>query len=517
MKAGLVLLTLALVAAPAAAEVERFAVLVGTNAGEAGEPLLQYAEDDAAKVRDVLVRIGGFRPENVVLLRGSDEKQLRRALLSVNERVRTSAGKGNEPLLMVFYSGHADAKSLHLDGTEMELYELEQLVSASAADFRLLVVDACRSGAITRVKGGKAKAPFKLTVDDRLAGQGFVVLTAAAAGEDAQESDDIKGSFFTHHLVSGLMGAADKDADGRVVLEEAYRYAYEHTLRSTSRTLAGTQHPTFRYDLRGRGDVTLTRVIRAGTDAQLSLPPGASFLVLRGSETGPVLAEVGAEDATRALTLRPGRYFLRGRGKRALLEGELELQAGDALSLDPRTLRRTDYARLVRKGHASMPVVHGPVAGYFGRGPLSDGEGLCHGLYVGYPVELRYLSLTPRLSACRSGFANTNLSSTTDELALTVRGAYAWDMPWVTLEVGGSIGGAIFRQHFETTGSAPPRTASAGLLGLGLATVFDLPGGAYLRADLEGRTYLVPVESAGEVKVASPLTTTVGLGVGKRF
>jgi hypothetical protein len=506
-----------LVAAPAAAEIERFAVLVGTNSGDASEPLLQYAEDDAAKVRDVLVRLGGFRPENVVLLRGADERELRRALLSVNDRVRTSAGKGNEPLLMVFYSGHADAKALHLGGTKMELFELEQLVSGSAADFRLLVVDACRSGAITRVKGGKAKAPFALTVDDRLAGQGFVVLTAAAAGEDAQESDAIKGSFFTHHLVSGLMGAADKDTDGKVVLEEAYRYAYEHTLRSTSRTLAGTQHPTFRYDLRGRGDVTLTRVTRAGTDAQLSLPSGASFLVFKGSMNGPVLAEVGAEDATRNLTLRPGRYFLRGRGKRALLEGELELAAGDALSLDPTSLERTEYARLVRKGHATMPVVHGPLAGYQARGPLFAGDGLCHGVYAAWPVELRYLSLTPRLGACRSGFSNANLSSTTDEVSLAVRGAYAWDLPLVTLEVGGSIGASVFRQHFETIGVAPARSTGAGLLGLGVATVFDLPAGLHARVDLEGRTYLLSTETAGKVDVTSKLVPTVGLGLGKRF
>ena len=59
-----------------------------------------------------------------------------------------------------------------------------------------------------------------------------------SAGEDAQESDDIKGSFFTHHLVSALRGAADEDMDGRVVLEEAYRYTYNETLRASNRTPA---------------------------------------------------------------------------------------------------------------------------------------------------------------------------------------------------------------------------------------------------------------------------------------
>ena len=61
-------------------------------------------------------------------------------------------------------------------------------------------------------------------------------LAATAASEDAQESDELRGSFFTHYLVSGLLGAADEDGDGAVTLAEAYDHAYAATLRATSRT-----------------------------------------------------------------------------------------------------------------------------------------------------------------------------------------------------------------------------------------------------------------------------------------
>ncbi len=47
-------------AAPAEARIERFAVLIGNNAGEKGEVELRYAEDDAAKMYDVLKDLGGF-------------------------------------------------------------------------------------------------------------------------------------------------------------------------------------------------------------------------------------------------------------------------------------------------------------------------------------------------------------------------------------------------------------------------------------------------------------------------
>lgn len=51
--------------------------------------------------------------------------------------------------------------------------------------------------------------------------------------------------FFTHAFVSGLLGVADSDRDGAVSLEEAYRHAYDATLRATSRTFAVRRTPRF--------------------------------------------------------------------------------------------------------------------------------------------------------------------------------------------------------------------------------------------------------------------------------
>src|SRR4051812_37133854 len=85
------------------------------------------------------------------------------------------------------------------------------LVRGSAATFRILAVDSCRSGALTRVKGGRP--PFDIRIDEHLSEQGLVLLTSSAADEDAQESDALRGSFFMHHFVSALLGAADADGE----------------------------------------------------------------------------------------------------------------------------------------------------------------------------------------------------------------------------------------------------------------------------------------------------------------
>jgi Caspase domain len=217
MARGLVALGIALgalgVARPATAEVVRYAVLVGEDQGLSGDRPLRFAETDAERVAEVLTDLGDLPAENQVLLRGKGAAAVRRAIITVNDRIRTTRRDGDVTVLMVYYSGHADASALHLSGERLELREIEALVRGSPADVRLLIIDACRSGAITRVKGGHPAPAVRL--DEPLLGEGLVFLTSSAAGEDAQESDEIGGSFFTHFLVSGCSAQLTRTAMAR--------------------------------------------------------------------------------------------------------------------------------------------------------------------------------------------------------------------------------------------------------------------------------------------------------------
>ncbi len=386
---------------PAIAAVERYAVIIGNNAGAADEQSLRYAEDDAEKLHEVLGNLGGFRPENLALLRGKDVATVRRSIIALNDRIRRTVASGrDQALLFVYYSGHADAESLHLGGSSFELGELEALVRGSPATIRLLVLDACRSGAVTRVKGGRPGPDFQILLDERLAGEGVVFLTSSSANEDAHESDSIRGSFFTHYFVSGLLGAADIDGDGKVVLDEAYRFAYENTLRASSRTLGGMQHPTYRYDLKGRGNLALT-TLRSPRRATLSFPEGRTYLVMDGSPGGAVVAEVGVRDRSRTISVRPGRYFIRGRARSYLLEGTVAVSAGKVERVRDDSLARIAYARLARKGSGPVRVVRGMQVGYRLRTPLSSGASVCQGPFVGYAMETRVVNVVPRIGVCQ--------------------------------------------------------------------------------------------------------------------
>jgi hypothetical protein len=502
----------------AGAEVQRFAVIVGSNQGRGGDAPLRYAENDATKVYTVLRDLGGFRPANMVLLKNESPQEFRSTLITINDRIRSvSALPGTDTLLFVYYSGHADASALHLGSQPLPIAELSQLVRGSAAKFRLLVVDACRSGALTRVKGGRIVPAFAIARENSLPGEGLAFLTASSANEDAQESDEIKGSFFTHALVSGLMGAADRDKNGAVVLEEAYRHAYDATVRASSRTFAGMQHPTFQYDFRGQDALVLTR-LGAGTATRsiLIFPKEIGFLAMRDSAEGEVVAEVGLRDAARSLSLRPGRYFIRGRARDALLEGVITLQAGAAHTIDPGTMKRVEYARLVRKGEGTRAFVNGAELGAAARTKLPNAETPCIGAVLGYRFELEQLGFLARLGACTSSAENSTLSATTNEYDLTLVAQHAWDLPAVTLGLGLGGGAALVTQSFETRGVAPGRTGSSPMALIAGSASMEVGAGFYAASELRGETHFISLQRTSrtgpELEVAFAVRGSLALG-----
>jgi len=515
----LLLCMLASWASSAQARVERYAVVIGNNLGDADETPLLYAQADAKRIYDVLHDLGGFEPVNMVLLENEPADTVRRTLIAMNDRVRQAIAMPNtEAMLMVYYSGHADSDRLHLRGTSLAIDELAQLVRGSAAGFRLVVLDACRSGALTRAKGGTVRPPFAFD-EERLPGDGLAYLTASSAQEDAQESDVLGGSFFTHALVSGLLGAADRDLDGEVVLDEAYRYAYEETLRATSRTRAGTQHPTFRYDLRGHGDLVLTRPQAfAAQRANIALPTGYGFLFMAGDASGPIAAELIDRQTQRMLSLRPGRYFVRARAPDVLYEGTIDLHAGEkSLALD--RLERIEYDELVRKGGRSSRLAHGPELGASLRTALANANTPCFGGYFGYGIDFEALSVGVRSSLCTATLETAALDAAVNAYDASLHVRRVWDLGDVSLGAGLGGGVTLFSQVFDTRGRAPMRQTLAPFVLLAAHAGFDLGGGFDLRLEVAGETHFLRYQAsaldAQETKVGFGLRPSVGLN--KRF
>jgi hypothetical protein len=490
---------------PANAAVTRYALVFGNDAGDRDEARLRYAERDADRFAGVLGDLGGFAPANITILHGADADTTRAALIALNDRIRTNGP--NESMLVVYYSGHADADALHLGTSTLPLPQLEQLVRGSSATFRLLILDSCRSGALTRVKGGQAGPAFPIVLGDTLSADGVVFWTASAASEDAQESDDIRGSFFTHYLVSGLVGPADFDGDGRVTISEAYDYARVATLRASSRTLAGTQHPTYRDETRGRVDVALTTPGANTGRAILHAPAEREMLVFVGGADGAVVAEIGAHDRTRQVSLRPGRYFVRQRTERYLLEGAVTLAAGDNRSIDDAALDRVDYARLVRKGGRRRQ--DGVEVSFAIQTPVIDGGNPCVGGIAGYQIDTEWFAITPRIAACRETSRNSFVDQSTLHLATDLRVSHAWDVSRFSLGVQAQAGAAILRQSFSAMTAAPPRDVAAITFGGGAFAGTELWRAVSTRLAVEANTFVMRRDEV----VASRWETTLALRV----
>lgn len=475
---------------------QRFAVVIGNNAGRANELPLEFAERDATRMADVLTSVGEVAPDKLMLVQASTAAKARQALISTNERIRGQASSSQSSMLIVYYSGHSDAQALHLGDSSLPMSELEGLVRGSAARLRVLIVDSCRSGALTRKKGGRPAPAMQLRVLEP-AGDGMVVLAASAAGEDAQESPDLGGSFFTHHLLSGLLGAADADRDGRVTITEAYEYAYANTLRDSSATLNGTQHPSYRYDLRGQGEVVLTD-LRGGARAQLMIPAGLDVIVMRGSASGEVLAEARTPaSAPGLLSLPPGKLFIRARAAQALFEQELTLRGGRLHQLSTEEMDRIELTRLARKGGTHAPFIAGLGISAGSHAGVSDRSAFCSGGGVHGSLVYRSISLVPRLGACRESYRKNEVVSETTELQLAVALNVHRDLTRsLSVYVGPELGLSYFRQNVDPfIGRASSRNVFGGSLAVQGGADLMTRWGFALGARLLAQTYLLELEN----------------------
>jgi len=296
-------------AAPAHASTKRIAVIVGNNAGNAEQSPLHYAEADAAKFAGVLIELGGVDPEDLFLLEGKSAAALSDAFALVRQHI---VGFRKDPTIRVvvlfYFSGHSDGAALELGPDRLTFSELRRWLASSGADVRVALVDSCKSGALLAAKGGKPGLGFQIRLTDELASTGEVLLTSSAADEVALESREIAGSFFTHHFVSGLRGAADASGDGLVTLTEAYQYTYAHTIKTTGETIIGTQHPAYDYRLSGQGELVLAELSKR--TATLVLPSGFDRIIVIDLARDQVTAEVTA-DSNATIAVKPGRYAIR--------------------------------------------------------------------------------------------------------------------------------------------------------------------------------------------------------------
>lgn len=510
-----------LITATAEAAEQRYAVVIGNNRGAPSERPLRYAERDAETFSNVLKRHGDWAAENTVVLLGESEGAIRRALLEVNARIREDRA---HTTLVVYYSGHASEEGLHLGDRTMSYQELRAIMRGSAATVRLLVLDACRSGGLTNVKGGRPANPFDIRTARAPDVEGMVMISSSAAGEDSHESDRLGASFFSHHFTNALLGAGDEDGDNRVTLDEAYAYAYKNTLRASGHATT-LQHPTYAYDLKGRGDLVMTRLDRFQRRASaLELAESGLYLVLDDAAKGDVVAEVRASRDKTRIVLPSSRYLVQRRAEDHYREYEVDLGPGETVALGELASRRVSYARLVRKGSELRSTAHAVYVLGGGRGAVLPDMGPALSGAFEYGLSLELVSLGLRVRYGKNAAASTTPTATVqhEELAFGATLSHFFDLPIFSLGVGLLVETIHHQQHVESIVDLEKRAA----WGFALAALFtaeaQLYGPLVLRAEGGPITYVFDraVVEAGRDRgreTTTPLTGFVNVGVGVQF
>jgi Caspase domain len=133
-----------------------------------------------------------------------------------------------DDVLLVYFSGHGkldqsgrlhlcmqDTESTDLLSTAVSSTRINEFADASHARNVIIVLDCCHAGAF---RGGE--------LSDAVAGPGRYVMTSCRGTQLANDATVDNGtSYFTQHLVDGLLGAAaDQNQDGYVSFSDLYAY-----------------------------------------------------------------------------------------------------------------------------------------------------------------------------------------------------------------------------------------------------------------------------------------------------
>lgn len=223
----------------------RRGVFIGVNhcTREPNIPPLRFAERDAVAVRDVLTdpAIGTFDPADAVLLTGAAA-----TAAEIKTALRSAAlGCGPSDVLLVYFAGHGILPPWHPAGdpylatvdTALAQFELNpelglrmgflrRDVFEVAAGSSFLVLDCCHAGGFTDGERSAGRnRTLEHALDEIYARQlsRHSALLACPKDERARERSDLGHGVFTHHLLTGLRGAA-AGADGGVTFDELGAY-----------------------------------------------------------------------------------------------------------------------------------------------------------------------------------------------------------------------------------------------------------------------------------------------------
>jgi len=264
------------------------------------------------------------------------------------------SGRKSDDLLLLYFSGHGvrdefgalylavrNTNRERLRSTAIKSDFIREAMDQSRSRRQILILDCCNSGAFAQ--GTKAEIGGSIGTAQAFEGTGYgrIVLTASDSTQFAWEGDkvigqDITNSLFTHFLVKGIEGEADRNGDGKITVDELYDFAYERVVEQTPKQTPG------KWSYKQQGDILLRENLKPREVRPAPLPDDILDLLTHQNLS---VRKMGIRDLS---SLLDGKHL----GLTRAAEEKLReiVQNDDSFSL-----RQTAFELLLARGFAVEP------------------------------------------------------------------------------------------------------------------------------------------------------------------
>lgn len=206
-------------------------------------PTLNYTDDDAYQIYAFLKSPqGGSLPDERLRVL-VDEDATRSNILRSMREVLLKADEND--VVLFYFSGHGlEGSFLPVDydgyNNRIRYDEIKGILNESRAKHKMVFADACYSGGLLAAKSPNSE-PIKIYTDAFNNTKGGLALMMSSKREEVSlEDGGLRSGVFSHYLVRGLKGEADRDMNDLVTITELFDFVNLKVRRYTS----DAQNPT---------------------------------------------------------------------------------------------------------------------------------------------------------------------------------------------------------------------------------------------------------------------------------
>lgn len=213
-------------------------------------PVLKYTDDDAYQIFAFLKSPeGGALPDNQIKVLVDDDATRDNIIKSMRELFLKA---DDNDVVMIYFSGHGLPGSFlpfDFDGFNNKLYhdDIQKIFKETKAKHKLALADACHAGSMLAMRApiDKTLQSYYKAFED--SDGGTALLLSSKGDEYSLEDMGLRQGIFSHFLIRGLKGEADKNKNKIVSVQELYDFVNQkvrtYTGNAQTPTISGKYDP----------------------------------------------------------------------------------------------------------------------------------------------------------------------------------------------------------------------------------------------------------------------------------